>query len=467
MKTSEPPSIKPKDDAMKTWDILHSLMAILSAGLALSISSGFLNSGSLQAASPESQNWPHWRGPTADGRADASAHPPTHWDTNTNVRWVAELPGEGSSTPIVWGDQVFVLSAEATDRKSEKPVVADGADKTVPPDVYYRFIVTSIDCNSGKVRWQKVATEQVPHEGRHQTHTYAAGSPTTDGERLYASFASRGIYAYTLDGRLLWQVDLGDMQTRLGWGEAVTPVLAGDHLIVNWDQEAGSFITALDKRTGKQVWKVERPQEATSWNTPLVVEFGGRTLVVANGTHRVKAYDAATGEEVWQCGGQTVNAIPSPVRFEDTVIAISGFRGAAGIAVPLDSQGDVTDSPRLRWKIDQRTPYVPSPALSGDRLYFTSANSDILSCVDARTGKSLAPPKRLSGVKALYSSPLVAGGHVYFAGREGTTVVIKDDATLEIVAENSLGEPIDASPVAVGNQLFLRGWTKLFCIAEK
>lgn len=456
---------------MKTSSVLRRRAAALKIGLIGSLIgslvSGWLIGPSLQADEPQSQNWPHWRGPTADGRADASAHPPTHWDAKKNIRWTAELPGEGSATPVVWGDQVFVLSAEATDRKPEKPPVADDADKTTPPGVYYRFIVTSIDRNTGKVRWQKIATEQVPHEGKHQTHTYAAGSPTTDGERLYASFGSRGIYAYTLDGQLLWQVDLGDMQTRLGWGEAVTPVLAGDKLIVNWDQEGGSFITALDKRTGKQIWKVDRPQESTSWNTPLVTDFGGRTLVIANGTHRVKAYDAATGEELWQCGGQTVNAIPSPVRFEDTVIAVSGFRGAAAIAIPLDSQGDVTDSPRLRWKIDQRTPYVPSPALSGDRLYFTSANSDILSCIDARTGKSLAAPKRLSGVKSLYSSPLIAGGHVYFAGREGTTVVIKDDASLETVAENSLGEPIDASPVAVGDQLFLRGWTKLFCIAEE
>lgn len=451
---------------MKTFGNLHVTVASLMPRMALSVFGGLIAFCPLAAAEPTSQNWPHWRGPTADGRADPSAQPPTRWDAHTNVQWVADLPGEGSATPVVWGDQVFVLSAEATDRKPEKPPVADSADKTAPPDVYYRFIVTSIDRNSGKVRWQQVAAEQVPHEGRHPTHTYAGGSPTTDGERLYASFASRGIFAYTLDGTLIWQVDLGDMQTRLGWGEAVTPVLAGDKLIVNWDQEEGSFITALDKRTGEQVWRVERPEESTSWNTPLVVEFGGRTLVIANGTHRVKAYDAETGAELWQCGGQTVNAIPSPVRFEDTVIAVSGFRGSAAIAIPLNSRGDVTDSPSLRWKVDQRTPYVPSPALSGDRLFFTSVNSDILSCVDARTGKSLAPPKRLSGVKSLYSSPLVAGGHLYFTGREGTTVVIKDNAGLDIVAENALGEPIDASPVAVGNQLLLRGWTKLFCIAE-
>ncbi len=202
------------------------------------------------------------------------------------------------------------------------------------------------------------------------------------------------------------------------------------------------------------------------WNTPLIVKDGTRTLVVVNGTHRVKAYDASTGQEVWACGGQTVNAIPSPVQFKDTVIALSGYRASAGFAIPISSQGDVTNSAALRWKVDQGTPYVPSPALSGDRLYFTQANTDVLTVVDATTGKPIGARKRLSGVGSLYASPLVAGGHVYFAGREGTTVVIKDDETLETVSVNSLGEPIDASPIAIDNQLYLRTWSKVYCIAE-
>ena len=425
-----------------------------------------LGNNYLLADLPAAANWAHWRGPTADGRADGDARPPIKWDARTNVRWTVDLPGEGSATPIVWGDQDFVLSAQATDRVADEPPVVDGTDKTEPPNVFYRYVVTSVDRDNGKIRWQKLATEQVPHEGRHQTHTYAGGSPTTDGKRLYASFGSRGIYAYTLDGELLWETDLGDMQTRLGWGEAVTPVLADDKLIVNWDQEQNAFLVALNKQTGKEVWRVARPKEATSWNTPLVVENGARKLVVVNGTDRVRAYEVETGTEVWACGGQTVNAIPSPVRFEDTVICISGFRGAFGVAIPINSKGDVTNSPTLRWKIGQRTPYVPSPALSGNRLFFTSGNTDVLSCVDARTGKYLIDSKRLSGIKSLYSSPMVAGGHIYFAGREGTTVVLKDNATLDLVSENVLSGTMDASPVAVGDQLFLRSWNKLYCISE-
>lgn len=420
----------------------------------------------LLAQSTPDSNWTQWRGPNGNGTAAASARPPIKWDSSTNVRWSTKLPGEGSSTPIVVNNQVYLLSAEATERQSEKPPIANEASKTIPPNVYYRFWVTCVDLKTGDIQWQKLATEQVPHGGKHQTHTYAAGSPTTDGELLYASFGSQGIYCFTLAGEPVWQVDLGDMTTRFGWGEAVTPVLAGDLLIINWDQEQGSFITALDKRTGKTVWKVDRAREVTSWNTPLLTEFGGKQMLIVNGTDRARAYDAQTGEELWACGGQTVNAIPSPVRFEDTVICMSGYRASAAMAIPLDARGDITGSSKIRWLFDQGTPYVPSPTISDNRLYFTGINADILSCIDARTGKPLADRKRLSGVTALYSSPLVAGGHVYFCGREGTTVVIKDDLSLETVAVNKLEGALDASPVAVGNDLLLRSWNTVYCLSD-
>ncbi len=420
-------------------------------------------SASLNAV--ESQ-WHQWRGPFGTGEAADDAKPPRKWDDKTNIRWVADLPGEGSSTPAVWGDQVFVLSAESSDRKAETPPVADAQSKTRPPENYHRFVVTCIDRNTGATRWQKLAVEQVPHEGKHPTHTYAAASPTTDGERLFASFGSRGIFCYTMEGELLWQKDLGDMTTRFGWGEAVTPAVTGDLLIVNWDQENGSFITALDAKTGEERWRKERPDEATSWNTPLITEFGGRTLAIVNGTGRARAYDVESGDVVWECGGQTVNAIPSPVRFEDFVVCMSGFKGAASFAIPLTSTGDVTGSPSLLWKHDQGTPYVPSPTLSGYRLYFTGSNSDVMTCLDVRTGKPIAERKRLSGLGELYASPLAANGHVYFLGRHGTTAVVRDNDATEIVAINFINDSFDATPIAVGKQLFLRSWTKLYCVGE-
>ncbi len=414
----------------------------------------------------ETENWVQWRGPTADGVAGDGARPPLHWDRNSNALWIANLPGEGTATPIVFDDQIFVLSAEKTSRRSPKPVLNDVNAKTVPDEFFYRFIVTSIDRNTGAERWQRIATEQVPHEGRHATNTYAAGSPTTDGERLYVSFGSRGTFCYTLNGELIWQVDLGQMRTRFGWGEAITPVLVDDLLIINWDQEIGSYITALDKRTGKMVWKVDRPGEVTSWNTPLITSIDDKQIVIVNGTGSAKAYEAKTGDLLWECGGQTTNAIPSPIRFEDTAICMSGYRGACGCAIPLNSIGDVTDKGLVRWKVSQGTPYVPSPIISGQKLLFTAGNTDVLSCLDVRTGKSLMERKRLSGVDSLYASPMVANGHIYFAGRLGTTVVVKDNENLDIVAVNELEDAIDASPVAVNDQLILRSWTKLYCFQD-
>ncbi len=419
-----------------------------------------------QANDAPNENWTHWRGPSADGIASEDAKPPRQWNNKTNIKWVANLPGEGTATPIVLGNQVFVVSAEKSSKKSPTPIVNDERAKTTPDEFQYRFVVSSIDRKSGNVSWSKTAIEQVPHEGKHETNTYAAGSPTTDGERLYVSFGSRGFFCYSLSGDLIWQVDLGDMRTRFGWGEAVTPVLVGDHYVVNWDQEEGSFITALDKRTGQQVWKTDRPDEVTSWNTPLATVYKGKSMLIVNGTNRVRAYDALTGKQIWACGGQSTNAIPSPVRFDDTAVCMSGYRAWCANAIPLDSMGDITDKGAVKWTVNKGTPYVPSPVISGQRLFFTQGNSDILSCVNVSTGEVIFDRRRLSGVGSLYSSPIVANGHIYFVGREGTTVVLKDNENLDVVAVNPLQDAIDASPVAVGNQLFLRSWTKLYCIQE-
>jgi outer membrane protein assembly factor BamB len=418
------------------------------------------------ASAPGEEGWTSWRGPNLNGSAASDARPPVKWDATTNIQWATDLPGEGTSTPIVLGDQIFVLSAAATDRKAETPPAAAADSKTIPPDVYYQFIVTCIDRATGNVTWQQTATEEVPHEGHHPTHTYAAGSPTTDGKRLYVSFGSRGIFCYSLSGELLWKQQLGKMHTRFGWGEAVTPVIAGNLLIVNWDQEENSFITALDASTGEPVWKTDRPGEVTSWNTPLVTEFNGRQQVIVNGTERARSYDLKTGKEIWSCGGQTVNAIPSPLRYEDFVVCMSGYRSAAAFAIPLSSEGDITSQSKTLWTWAEGTPYVPSPSLSGRRLYFTANTNSILSCLDVTTGRPISEPKRLSGVGNLYASPLIANGHVYITGRDGTTVVLKDDDSLEVVATNELKDQIDASPIAVGNQLFLRSWKKLYCIAD-
>ncbi|MFN7627856.1 MAG: FG-GAP-like repeat-containing protein [Pirellula sp.] len=413
------------------------------------------------------ENWPHWRGPMADGHAGQNATPPLRWDRENNISWIVDLAGEGAATPIVFGHQIFVLSAIRTDRKSSTAIINDERAKTIPDEFYYQFVASSYDRGSGKLLWQRIVIEHVPHEGKHETNTYAAGSPTTDGERLYFSFGSRGVFCYSLDGTEIWNIDLGDMRTRNGWGEAITPTLTADALIVNWDQEEGSFIAAIDKLTGNVRWKTERAGEVTSWNTPFVTTYAGKEQVVVNGTGSVKSYDASDGTILWECGGQTVNAIPSPIRFRDSVICTSGYRGALACSIPLNARGDITTSSTIDWKVTQSTPYVPSPILSGSRLLFTAGNTNLLSCIDATNGQSLMDRMRLTGIRTMYASPIFANGHFYFTSREGTTVVVSDNEHLEIVETNELEDVFDASPVAVDNQLFLRSWTKLYCIEQR
>lgn len=417
----------------------------------------------------ETGNWPHWRGPEANGVAP-KADPPLTWDAATNIKWKASLPGRGSATPIVWGDQVFIVTAIPTTRVAE-PADLPKADptlvrKTTAPNVYHQFVVLAFDRATGKLRWKQTAAEKVPHEGHHASHSYAAGSPTTDGRFLYVSFGSFGIYCYDLDGKLQWQRDLGRLSTRLGWGEAVTPVIHGDSLLLNWDQEKDAALVCLDAKTGKTKWRVER-DDKTSWNTPLVVEHQGRTQVIVNGTKRIRSYDLKDGAEIWQCAGMTINAIPSPVAVNGIVYVMSGYTGAGAVAVPLDSKGDLGADGKVVWRASKGMPYVPSPLLAGNRLYFTQTNSPIYTVLDIKTGQPLVDRERLPDVTSFYASPIAAAGRIYLVDRTGTTLVLRQADRLEVLATNRLDDPIDASPVAVGRQLFLRGAKYLYCIQGK
>ena len=415
------------------------------------------------------EQWHQWRGPLANGTAPLG-DPPLRWSETTHVKWKVPIPGEGSATPIVWGEQLFVVTAIRTDRTMDVSPSSEqeppGGYKTQRPKNYYRFEVLSLDRRTGKLLWQRTATESVPHEGRHDTNTYASASPSTDGKRLYMSFGSQGIYCYNLQGNLLWKRDLGRMVTRSGWGEGSSPTLYGDSLVVNWDHEGKSFLTVLEAKTGKTRWKVDR-EEISSWATPLVTPYCSGAQIVVNATKRTRGYDLTTGKVLWQCGGQTVNVIPSPIRFDDLAIAMSGYGGAAAYAIRLGSTGDITGTDRIAWQYKTNTPYVPSPLLVGDRLYFTKWFSPILTCLDARTGKVLMEAQRLPGLKNLYASPVAANGRIYFIGREGGGLVIKDQPKLEVLSTNQLDEGFDASPAVVGRQMFLRGKEHLYCIADE
>ena len=415
--------------------------------------------------------WPSWRGPTHDGIAAADANPPVEW-SEQSVKWKVALPGRGSATPIVWGNQLFVVSAGESEREPTAAELArpapEGPQRTERPAKVYRFLVQSLDLATGKENWRAVAAEAVPFEGHHPTHSYAAGSPCTDGQRLYVSFGSYGIYAFDLDGKPLWKRDFGPIRSRLGWGEAVTPVIHNDALVLNWDQEANSRLIVLDAATGATKWEAKR-DETTSWNTPRVVDFEGTTQVIINGTNRARSYDLATGKILWEVAGMTTNAIPSPLVENGIAYLMSGYRGSAAVAVPLSARGEVGDA--ALWRYGKGTPYVPSPILANGRLYFTQANTATLTILDAATGKPLLEGERLPGLTQLYASPMVAAGRIYFVDRRGTTLVMKlpDGATAmpEVLATNKLDDTIDASPVVSGKVLLLRGERHLYALESR
>ena len=313
--------------------------------------------------------WPQWRGPLANGVAPHGS-PPVEWSETKNVRWKVEIPGEGFSTPIVWGDKIFLLSAVATGAKITPPA---GTRKFSPAKVppadeappIRRPLFRSPDWQSSSGK--RSPSKAVPNEGRHRSHTYASASPVTDGERLYASFGSHGIFCFDMDGARVWERDLGDMETRYSWGEGASPVLADGKLIVNWDHEGPSFITALDKNTGRTIWKTER-QEVSSWSTPLIARHAGQTEVVVPATERIRGYDLASGRELWNCGGLHVNVIAAPAMRNDTVYAMSGYGKSTAMAIRLgnDGRSHGRQGGGVASTIEA-APYVPSPLLYGEQ----------------------------------------------------------------------------------------------------
>jgi len=392
-------------------------------------------------------DWLEWRGPLRTGESP-TADPPTEWSEAKNVRWKVEVPGLGLGSPIVRGDAVLVSTAVPGEKD---PAARD-------------FAVMAYDRKDGKQRWKSVLHSEVPHEGKHNDNSFASASLLTDGKRLYAYFGSRGLYALDLSGKLIWEKQLGRMQTRNGFGEAASPALYGDTLVVTWDHEGPDFIVALDAASGKERWRKER-DEPTTWATPLVVTGEGAPQVVVAGTNRVVSYDLATGEERWRAGGLTPNAIPSPVYGDGIVYVTSGFRGNALQAIRLSAaKGEVASPPALVFRYDKDTPYVPSPLLYKGQLYFLKSNSGVITALDAKDG-SVRFSERLEAVPNVYASPVGAAGRVYVTGREGTVAVLVAGPKLELLATNRLEDGFDASPALVDREIYLRGRKHLYRIS--
>lgn len=411
-------------------------------------------------------HWPQWRGPMANGVAP-HADPPLHWSETNNVRWKIPLPGQGHSSPIVFGNTVFVTAAVPVGA-AQKPVydAAPGVHDSVPVTHRHQFVGLALNRRDGTVRWEKVLRDEFPHEGGHTTGSLASNSPVTDGEHFYVFFGSRGLYCLDVNGDVKWSKDLGRMQTLHAHGEGSSPVLHGDTLIVCWDHEGDSFLYAFDKRTGKERWKVAR-DEKTSWATPLVVEHEGKPQIIVSATKRVRGYDLAMGMQIWECAGLTDNVVSSPVYGHGVVIAGSSYQQQAMRAIRLvGAKGDVTGTDRVAWKLNRLTPYVSSPLLYDDTLYFLRHNQNILSRLDPATGKPFGEPLRLEGIRDfIFASPVGAAGRIYITGRDGTTVVLRHDRENATLAINHLDDYFSASPALVDRELYLRGEHFLYCLA--
>jgi outer membrane protein assembly factor BamB len=390
-------------------------------------------------------DWPHWRGDGGNG-GSLAAKPPLEFGSGKNVSWKAELPGRGSSSAVVQGEHVFVTTAVPA---GETPDLLD-------------FQLLCFERETGRLKWSRSCVKAQPHEGTHQTNGYASASPCTDGERVYAHFGSQGLHCYTIAGEHLWSRDFGDMTIRAGFGEGSSPTLAGEMIIVPWDHEGPSMLFALDKKTGVTVWETPR-DEPTCWATPLIATAAdGTRQVVMNGQNAARGYSLATGKELWRCGGQTTRPCASAVAFDGIAYVASGFRGSFIGAFDMAGRGDLAGGPHVKWTKQQDTPDVASPLYSRGRLYYFKEKTGLLTCVDAASGRPHWETARIPGVGRTYASPIAAGGHVYLTDRSGQITVIRDGTTLEIVAENDMGEGVDATPAPAGNSLYIRGERHLF-----
>jgi outer membrane protein assembly factor BamB len=414
--------------------------------------------------------WPQWRGPFATG-VSPYGNPPVEWGETKNVKWKIEVPGKGHATPIIWGNQVFISTAVDTGKEGKPKGKDDGQEQfhswmqPTTTTKIHKFVVLSINRQTGKILWQRTVNEEWPQEGRsHGLGSWASNSPVTDGKHVYAYFGSRGLYCLDMKGNLKWKRDFGQMDKRMTFGEGSSPALYGDKIVVLWDHEGQSFLFVLDKKTGKDAWKVER-DEGTSWSTPLIIKYKGKPQVITSATKFVRSYDLATGQLLWKCTGLTPNVIPHPMEANGIVYVASGFRGNALFAVRLaGAKGDLTNTDAIAWKLDKNTPYAPSMVLYQNILYMLKSNNGILSCYDAGNGKEHYSKQRLEGLGNVYSSPAAAKDRIYIIGHKGTMYVIRHGTKFEVLAKNTLNDTFNASPAIVGNEIYLRGYKNLYCI---
>jgi outer membrane protein assembly factor BamB len=412
--------------------------------------------------------WPQWRGPTWNGVAP-QADPPVTWSETQNLRWKTPIEGRGWATPIVWGDRIFLLTAIALDKKIPIPDVIPAGTPNINkhPQVIgswkpQKLAIVCVDRINGKLLWTQSVREGMPHQGHHRKGGFASASPVTDGQHVYAYFGSFGLYCYDFEGRFVWKKNFEPQAMEDSLGEGTSPALSGNTLVIVVDQELQSYVMAIDKRTGVDIWKQNR-EEPSNWSTPRIFTHAGRRQVVVNGV-TVRSYDLDTGELLWRCGGHTAGAIPMPAVGHGLVFTASGWRKDVLQAIKLGQRGDLTGSESVVWSLSRGTPYVPCPMLWGKEIYLLEDQS-FFSCYRATDGE-LHYKHRLPGFLKFSASPVGAADRIYLLSEAGKTVVLQNGPEIKVLAINELDEKFHASPAIVGNAIYLRGDKHLFCFAK-
>lgn len=419
------------------------------------------------AADEASRQWGSWRGPLSNGSAPNGA-PPIEFGERENLLFKVELPGRGLSTPVIWGDRLFVTSAVPFGEALEHHGDHDhGAHDNVDPTRAMRFVALAYNRHDGRLLWSKTLHSGQPHEATHTTGSWASASAVTDGQRLIVSFGSQGLYGLTLDGKLLWERQLGQMRVRHAHGEGSSPALHNGIVVVNWDHEGDSFIAAFRAKNGKELWRLPR-DEMTSWSSPLVVEHDGEQQVVVAATGRTRAYRLKDGKLIWHVGGLSRNVVATPVAHQGVVIIANSYDYRAMLAIQLEgASGDLDDGDQILWRRERDTPYVPSAAIHGGVLFYLKHLSGLLTAVDPISGERWFGPQRLGAARQVFASPVAAAGRLYVPSRDGAVAVVAAAKSFELLTVNSLDDSFSASPAIVGDTIYLRGERWLYAFREQ
>jgi hypothetical protein len=422
--------------------------------------------GLLAAIAVAAENWPQFRGPGGMGVADESRFP-DNWSETENVAWKTAVPGVGWSSPVVWGDRLYLTTVIASGPlEAPKKGLYFGGDRGKVTDEH-RYVAMAIDTASGKVLWERELWRGVPKGSRHLKNSFASETPVTDGDRVYFYFGQVGLFALDRAGKTIWTLPSAAVETRNGWGTASSPVLHQGRLYVVNDNDSASYLMAVEAKTGKVIWKTARTEEQSNWSTPFIWTHDGKTEIVTTGTGKNRSYDL-DGKVIWEFGGMSSIVIPTPMTKHGLLYLTSGYVGDENrpvFVIKPGARGVLTDS-HIAWKLPQAGPYNPSPLLYGD-LYFTLLDRGFLTCHDARTGKEIFGKQRIDPAAAAFTaSPWASNGKLFLLSEDGDTFVVAAGPSFQLLGKNSLNEMAMATPAIAGDALYIRTASKVYKIAR-